>query len=157
MSPSIEMVETDSINIQSLKMLFTECKWDWIEPDLEMLQAFKNSFRLFQAKIDGQVVGFGRVISDGKVYGLLVDVMVSPSLRGNGIGKLLIDDIVEQCRKDGFKVIQLLSSRLGKNLYLKSGFTQCPEASPGMIKFLAGDLTTAIHSHKKLRPRAGPI
>lgn len=146
MSPSIEIVEADSISIQSIKTLFTACKWDWIEPDLEMLQAFKSSFRLFQAKVDGQVVGFGRVISDGKVYGLLVDVMVDPSLRGNGIGRLLIDQIVEQCRKDGFKVIQLLSSRLGKNLYLKSGFTQCPEASPGMIKFLTGDLNPAVLS-----------
>lgn len=66
----------------------------------------------------------------------MVDCMVSPDFRKKGLGKSLVDFITRDCRDRGLKIIQLLASSDGFPVYQKAGFTKCPEASPGMIKFL---------------------
>jgi GNAT superfamily N-acetyltransferase len=138
MKLEIATLQIGSLEIDSIKKLFNACRWDWLEPDSEMLFAFQHSFRVFGATVDGKLVGFGRVLSDGKIYGLLVDLMVDPAFRSRGVGRQLTNFIVEQCASDGVKIIQLLSSAEGKDLYLKSGFTPCPTESPGMMKFIGG-------------------
>ncbi len=137
MDVDIRTAKIDGSKISSIKNLFNRCKWDWLPSDSEMLNAFKKSFRVFEVKVDDELIGFGRIISDGKIYGLLVDLMVDPEFRSKGIGKKLTNFIVRQCKEDGLRIIQLLSSREGRDLYLKSGFSQCPPESPGMIKFVA--------------------
>jgi len=129
------------LNLGEIKSLFQACKWDWLEPDEEMHLAFKGSFRLYTVSADGQLAGFGRLVSDGKIYGLLVDCMVLPDLRRQGIGKALVDFIIAQSKKNGLKVIQLLASSEGLPIYEKAGFKRCPSSSPGMIKFLAHSAT----------------
>ena len=137
MKSQIQTLNSTSLDLFALKELYRSCKWDWIEPETEMSAAFRGSFRLYGYWIDEQLVGFGRIISDGQIYGLLVDFMVHPEFRRRGIGKALLESIVNDCQKAGLKVIQLLASREGLLLYEKMGFAICPSSSPGMVKFLA--------------------
>lgn len=128
------------VNINQLKSLYQDCKWDWLEPDVEMRAALEGSFRLYGATSEGRLIGFCRLLSDGKIYGLLIDCIVHPDFRKNGVGKGLVDLVISQSRKDGLKVLQLLASQDGFPVYQKAGFTSCPEASPGMVKFLVGTI-----------------
>lgn len=130
-------LDFSALNLDEVKSLFQACEWDWLEPEEEMREAFEGSFRLYTASSEGRIVGFGRLISDGKVYGLLVDCMVRPDFRRQGVGRSLVDFIVMQSKKNGLKVIQLLASSDGLTVYQKAGFKRCPESSPGMMKFIA--------------------
>lgn len=42
----------------------------------------------------GQLVGFGRAISDGFIQAAIYDVAVLPAYQGQGIGKMIIEKIV---------------------------------------------------------------
>jgi N-acetylglutamate synthase-like GNAT family acetyltransferase len=136
MKHDVFLVNSDSLNLAGVKALFTACKWDWLEPDSEMHSALQGSFRIYGCTVNDKWVGFARLISDGKICGLLIDCMVHPEFRRRGIGKALIEYIMDDARGNGLKVIQLLASREGFSLYQKSGFTTCPVSAPGMVKFL---------------------
>lgn len=131
------VVDIESLDLSSVKALYLACKWDWLESDSEMHTAFKNSWRLFVAlSRDDKVIGFGRIVSDGKIYGLLIDFVIHPEFRQRGYGQELLKTVIEHCKKEGLKVLQLLASREGFSLYQRAGFIKCPEESPGMIKIL---------------------
>lgn len=133
---NVQIVDGETSEMQEIKELYRACLWDWLEPDAEMVCAFRNSWRLFLAKSGNQVVGFARIVSDGKVYGLLVDFMIHPEHRRKGYGQELARAVTEVSEEGGLRVLQLLASRDGCGLYERAGFTRCPEQSPGMIKFL---------------------
>jgi ribosomal protein S18 acetylase RimI-like enzyme len=136
LSIEIKVVDVEALDMPEIKALYRACKWDWLEPDTEMFSAFQNSWRLFVATSGDKVIGFARIVSDGKIYGLLTDFIVSPEHRRKGYGQELARMVVEQCEQGGLRVIQLLASREGFSVYKRAGFTKCPELSPGMIKFL---------------------
>lgn len=136
MKHEIISIDPTSIGLSQIKTLYAVTNWDWLSPDSEMELAFQGSFRLYGCLVNKKLVGFGRIISDGRIYGLLVDCMVHPEFRRGGIGKALVEHAVNDLRISGLKVIQLLASQEGLPLYQKVGFTTCPKSSPGMIKFL---------------------
>lgn len=57
-------------------------------------QAFASSHTTVFASIDGQLVGFGRAISDGAYQSAIYDVAVRPEVQGQGVGKLILDTIL---------------------------------------------------------------
>nr|WP_198160739.1 GNAT family N-acetyltransferase [Pedobacter panaciterrae] len=54
-----------------------------------------NSFCV-GAFVDGEQVGFGRVITDYYTFGWFADFMVLPEFRGKGISKMMLSHIFEQ-------------------------------------------------------------
>ena len=42
------------------------------------------------------LIGFGRVISDGVLYALICDLIVKPSYQGRGIGSRLLEKLIEK-------------------------------------------------------------
>ncbi len=117
-----------------IKNLFKAGKWDWLT-DFQMKEAFLSSYSLYGGYLNNQLVSFGRVISDGEVYALIVDIMVNPSLQRKGFGNGLIQYMTEDLKENGIKVIQLLSSEKAKSIYLKNNFKACSDSAPGMILF----------------------
>lgn len=45
---------------------------------------------------ESQLIGFGRAISDGEYQGAVCDVAVLPEAQGKGIGKVIIQTILDQ-------------------------------------------------------------
>jgi GNAT superfamily N-acetyltransferase len=66
------------------------------------------------------LVGFGRVLSDGKYYGAIYDVLVQPSLHGNGIGKLIMKDLLNQTKH--LMYVTLFATPGKMEFYKKLGF-----------------------------------
>ena len=137
MNLSIALAKVELSDLTQIEELFAVCGWDWFGLQQDAQKAFDGSFFNVTAMIDRRLVGFGRVISDGAVYGLIVDLMTHPDFRRQGVGHKLTEFILQKCTDRSLKVIQLLASTLGRSVYLQSGFTQCPDHSPGMIKFLS--------------------
>lgn len=59
--------------------------------------AFANSAVVIFVFDHDQLVGFGRAISDGAYQAAIYDVAVLPEYQGHGIGKKMVQEIVEKC------------------------------------------------------------
>jgi GNAT superfamily N-acetyltransferase len=70
----------------------------------------------------GEQVGFARVISDFATYAYVADVFVLESHRGRGLGKALMESIVQHPALQGLRRWSL-STRDAHTLYAQVGFT----------------------------------
>jgi GrpB-like predicted nucleotidyltransferase (UPF0157 family) len=81
---------------------------------------------------EGRLVGMGRVISDGVLHALLVDVIVAPELQGQGIGQGIMERLLNRCREAGVRDVQLFCAKGKVGFYRKLGFRDRPGDAPGM-------------------------
>jgi GNAT superfamily N-acetyltransferase len=97
----------------------------WLK-DPQIERALKNSmcFWVIERDEDGWVngdpLGFARVVSDATVFSTILDVFIVPERRGLGLGKQLIRTVV--AHPSVAKTICVLESRDAKPLYAKFGF-----------------------------------
>lgn len=91
---------------------------DKLPEDLE--RAFSNSMFKCFAKESGKLVGVGRALADGIDCSYICDVAVLPSHQGIGIGKSIIEKLVEFSK--GHKKIILYSYPGKESFYKKNGF-----------------------------------
>jgi GNAT superfamily N-acetyltransferase len=70
----------------------------------------------------GAMVGFARAVSDGCAIAYLADVYVSEAHRGRGLGKALVEEMVE--RGPGREFRWLLHTRDAHDLYRTFGFQE---------------------------------
>lgn len=69
---------------------------DWFQySDRQMQIGIDNSEYIIVAKDGEQVIGAARLVSDGACYGIIADVIVRPEYRGAGIGKGMVNRIIE--------------------------------------------------------------
>ncbi|HEY6906975.1 MAG TPA: GNAT family N-acetyltransferase [Ignavibacteriaceae bacterium] len=90
------------------------------------LQVIKKSIRnslCFGVFLDGQQIGFARVISDYATFAYLADVFILEEYRGNGFSKKLLKYILSHPDLQNMKR-WMLATRDAHNLYRKFGFTQ---------------------------------
>lgn len=71
------------------------------------------------------------MVTDGVTFAWLCDVFVDRQLRGKGIGAMLIDGIVDECRPLGLRRIALCTDD-AHNLYAKFGFARVAPAGTWM-------------------------
>lgn len=55
--------------------------------------ALSNSLVCCSARVNGDLVGFGRFIGDGVMYFYLQDVMIHPDFQSEGIGTRLMEEL----------------------------------------------------------------
>ncbi|WP_300598645.1 GNAT family N-acetyltransferase [Niabella sp.] len=98
----------------------------------ELYTAIQNSWCTVSVYTDGRLVGFGRVISDGVLHALIVDLIVAPEYQLNGIGKTILRIMVSELKLAGINDILLFSAKGKKDFYKKNGFTERAIDAPGM-------------------------
>jgi GNAT superfamily N-acetyltransferase len=81
----------------------------------------------------GTQVAFARAVTDHAVFAYLADVIVAPNRRGQGIGKALVDAIVNHDELKGVPVI-LLRTRDAHGLYSQCGFGPLPHPHEMMVR-----------------------
>jgi GNAT superfamily N-acetyltransferase len=98
----------------------------------ELLTAIKNSWYAISAYDNGRLVGFGRIICDGVVHALILDMIVHPSYERRGIGTLILDRLKKKCREHNIRDIQLFCAKNKAAFYKKNGFVPRSGDAPGM-------------------------
>jgi len=114
--------------------LFESTGWNK-EYNLDKEQVFEtllNSWYMICAYKDDKLVGFGRIISDGIMHALILDMIILPEFQNNGIGSIILDKLKEKCILHNIRDIQLFSAKGKAGFYKKHGFTIRPEDAPGM-------------------------
>jgi GNAT superfamily N-acetyltransferase len=79
-----------------------------------------------------RLVGFGRVLSDGVLHALIVEMIVEPAYQGRGIGRHVLEQLLDRCRAHGIRDIQLFCARGKAGFYERFGFVSRPDDAPGM-------------------------
>lgn len=98
----------------------------------ELENALKNSWYTYSAYDGDRLIGFGRLISDGIIHALILDLIILPEYQSKGLGKKILEQLVNKCKTYQIRDIQLFSAKDKAGFYEKSGFTRRPELSPGM-------------------------
>lgn len=114
--------------------LFESTGWnkEYQLTETELYKAIENSWHMVSAYEDGKLVGFGRIICDGMLHALIVDMIVLPSFQRKGVGTAILDRLVSYCKSNNIRDIQLFCATGKTPFYEKYGFSKRPEDAPGM-------------------------
>ena len=82
--------------------------------------ASQNSHTVCSAYLNEEIIGFGRAISDGQYQSVIYDVVVLPDYQNQGIGKLIMESLIEKLPKSGPVLMYVAPGRQG--FYRKFGF-----------------------------------
>ena len=82
-------------------------------------RSFERSSLVLSLWEADRLVGLARVLTDGEQMSYLCDLAVEPDLQGGGVGKRLIDEILERCK--GTELV-LRDSNISTGFYERLGF-----------------------------------
>ena len=114
--------------------LFITTGWNdeyWLDAD-SLLAAIRLSWYFVAAYDGATLVGTGRIVSDGVLHALIVDVIVRPEYQGRGIGTRMMERLLARCRAAGLRDVQLFCARGKAPFYARLGFVPRPTEAPGM-------------------------
>jgi GNAT superfamily N-acetyltransferase len=97
-----------------------------------LYETLSNSWFLVCIYNHNKLIGFGRVISDGVLHALIVDLIVDTDFQNCGIGKLILNELITKCKSAAIPDIQLFCAKGKEGFYIKQGFKARPSDSPGM-------------------------
>jgi GNAT superfamily N-acetyltransferase len=91
------------------------------------------------AMLGDEIVGMARVVGDGRTVFYVQDVIVRPGHQGNGIGRALMEKVMEYIDANACRgaVVGLMAARGKEPFYVKFGFRARPNdrEGAGMIQF----------------------
>ncbi len=116
------------------RALFETTGWnsDYRADAQELGRALDNSWYVVAAYDGDELVGIGRVTSDGVLYAMIYDLIVRPAYQGKGIVSTILRKLVNQCKAADLREIQLFSAMGKATFYGRRGFVKRPENAPGM-------------------------
>lgn len=100
-------------------------------------KAFSVSAAVVFVYDNQQLIGFGRAISDGLIQAAIYDVAVLPSYQGLGIGKQIIQKIVDSLQGCNF----ILYASPGKELFYEK--LKFRKMKTGMALFVNSEIMSA--------------
>lgn len=98
----------------------------------EIEKSISNSWYSVCAYSASELIGFGRVISDGTFYGIICDMIVLPTYQNMGVGSAILTKLKQQCVSEGLRVMWLFSAAGKAAFYKRHGFEERPDNAPGM-------------------------
>jgi N-acetylglutamate synthase-like GNAT family acetyltransferase len=137
-------ISTDPNLIDSarvVRFLQRESYWgqDITTPTIE--RSLTNS--LCFSVLDGTtMIGFARVITDYAVFGYLEDVFIDDTLRGQGIGKWLMQCVLDHPDIKGLKKLMLATAD-AQELYRQYGFNEVKNPEMVMERYNYEDFPQA--------------
>lgn len=119
---------------QEFYNLFTTTNWnDHYQLNSEQLfKALENSWYMISVYSNKNLVGFGRIICDGIVHALILDLIIQPVYQGKGIGCQILDQLVDKCKQHQIRDIQLFCAKGYAGFYERRGFKKRSHDAPGM-------------------------
>ena len=128
------------ISVEDFQRLHIALGWKVLD-NSAVKKALKNSMFVVSAVEDDKTIGMARIIGDGYTHGFLCDVMVLPSFQGRGVGKLLVQNLMERLQEyvnkncDEF-MVELTPTKNNASFYVKCGFKHKPEEMEGCYLWL---------------------
>jgi GNAT superfamily N-acetyltransferase len=120
----------------------------WTLPgDSAVEPSLRNSPYCLCARAHGEIVGMARIVGDGGLVHYIQDVIVDPSRQGEGIGRRLMDRIMEYVRRHAVRhtIVGLMAAKGKEPFYERYGFFTRPNEhhGAGMTMFWEADSAAA--------------
>ena len=135
-------VQKQSLSADEYIEIYLSVGWKpW--PKEQVSTALSNSTFTVCVKDGDKPIGMGRFVGDG-IFCDIKDIAVSSSYQGKGIGKLIMDTIIEhicESTPKGHNIcVQLISTENKEGFYEKYGFGKKPGdgMGHGMMTLLSG-------------------
>ncbi len=137
------LVSTDPalLDIDRIHAFLTTSYWADGVSRHAVVRSIQNSIP-FGLYLDGQQIGFARVITDTVSLAYLADVFVEEPRRGKGLGKLLLEAVIGHPQLQGLRR-WLLGTRDAHNLYRQFGFSEPSRPERWMEKW-----NPALYKHE---------
>lgn len=123
----------NSITPQEYNELRNKVNWKKIDI-IRAEKALQESKYVKKVVLNNNPIAMGRAISDG-MYVLIVDVVVIPEYQNKGIGKMVINRLLEEIEKDtkdgDATSITLIAVSGKEGFYEKCGFIKLPHGETG--------------------------
>ena len=118
----------NNLTVEEYNQLRADVGWE-IKNPLVAEKAISHSTIIKKAMHDNIIVGMARAIGDGMSY-LLVDVVVSSKYQKHGIGKKLVNSIINDVKSETmageYSTINLISIKGMEKFYESCGFEEVP-------------------------------
>lgn len=101
-------------------------------PRVGVEKALPNSLYGVQLVFEGECIAMARVVGDGAINFEVVDVAVDPHWQGQGLGRLLMQKVMDYLKAHAFEGAYITLMADVPQLYLKFGFSFSSPASEGM-------------------------
>lgn len=120
------MISRDKTLLQSDKIcaLMKQTYWASKRPQETILKSIEDSL-CFGIYFNGIQVGFARVVTDYATVYYLCDVIIDEAHRGHGLGKMLIEAVVND--QDLINLSGILATKDAHGLYERYGFIKDAE------------------------------
>ena len=110
----------------------------WVRRPVKKVKiAIDNSFLIISLSYNenkkNNLIGFARATSDNTFNATIWDVVVHPEFQRQGLGKILINEIIKQLRNDDISTITLFADPQVLNFYKHLGFIADPDGVKGMF------------------------
>ena len=105
--------------------LYRDAGWWKEDMDASRINDLIRGSFLFAVAIDisaGRAVGMGRVISDGIADAYIQDLVVQGDKRSWGVGKMILNRLLEECRFQKITWIGLIAEPGNEEFYRSQGF-----------------------------------
>jgi len=134
---NIEIKFVDNWNEDEIVILYKAGNW-WKEnydPSLiKYLIKGSHKFAVIIKKDENKAIGMGRLISDGVSDAYIQDLIILNDYRGLGLGKKLVNYLVNYCKENKINWIGLISEPGQDGFYSKLGFSNMEEYTPMKYK-----------------------
>lgn len=121
-------------NVEEYNELYDVVGWGSYPVEISK-KALSNNIYSVSIYDNDKIIGYGRLIGDGIVFLYIHDIMVRPEYQGQGIGKTIMNKIlnkVEEIKKDNPDLLLYLGASKGKEpFYEKCGFITREQAGLG--------------------------
>ncbi|MEC2054101.1 GNAT family N-acetyltransferase [Peribacillus psychrosaccharolyticus] len=132
-------IENTSPTVQEFKYLCESVGWsDFM--NFEVVEAsLKNSIYCVTVKENEQMVGMGRIVGDGAIYFYIQDIVVHPTYQKNGIGKEIMNRLVDFLHSNApdKAFIGLFASQGNESFYEKFDFKDYSPNMTGMFTVIS--------------------
>jgi aralkylamine N-acetyltransferase len=133
----IEIYLVTSWPVDDIVQLYKAGGWwkdTYDKAGIPALIAGSYSFVVAIDKKTGKTVGMGRTISDGVSDAYIQDLVVLTSYRTKGIGKKIVQKLIDHCLSKGIVWIGLIAEPGSNQFYTSLGFTIMEHHIPMLFK-----------------------
>jgi N-acetylglutamate synthase-like GNAT family acetyltransferase len=117
---NLEIDKNANLEPAQIEQLRIAVGWNPLEGKYQT--ALEKSFAHYSILEQQELIAFARVISDGAIYALIVDVMIHPAFQARGIGSRMLEFVLEDLKLAGIKSVNVIFDAKLEKFYESLGF-----------------------------------
>ncbi|MEP6478354.1 MAG: GNAT family N-acetyltransferase [Rhodoglobus sp.] len=134
-APTVERVSASDLDAASVIALYESVGWSVYTADPSTLLAgLAGSATVAVARSGGALVGLARVVSDGATICYLQDVLVHPEHRLHGLGRRLVESVLEPHATVRQKVLLTDDEPGQRRFYESLGYSETRDFGEGTLR-----------------------